>query len=153
ATLSDKLWDGRAEWVVGSDYLRARSAAYTAQMTTYGPFIDPYNFDPALYPNPPATDIRPLPLATGDTVRTQIGGVFASLRIELTEPWSVTAGLRRSSEHVTDEIVYYWSGKGFPAFSEIEHRNVITPYAGTVFRLGSTWSLYASYADIFLNNS
>lgn len=143
-------WNRRVEWVLGGDSLRAASSSHSAQ-TGFGPPIDPWRFDPAAYPYP-IGNITPLPLSTRHDIDTRIGGLFGSLRVQITEPWSVTAGLRVSSESVTDNIVYYWSGRGNPIYRDYEYENVATPYMGTLFKLNGTWSLYASYADIFAKN-
>jgi len=146
-------WGGRrVEWVFGGDYLNADSDTYTAQAPAHGPPIDPYNFDPALYPYP-VPNVTPLPLATANVIDTRIGGLFASVRLEITQPWSVTMGLRRTDETISDDIVYYWSGRGFPQLRDYHYKNVLTPYVGTLFNLNGTWSLYASYADIFGSNT
>jgi outer-membrane receptor for ferric coprogen and ferric-rhodotorulic acid len=152
ATLTGKLWNDRAEWILGGDYLNAESETYTAQGGAFGAPIDPYNFDPAAYPYP-IVPVTPLPLATANEVATRITGLFASLRVHIFEPWSVTAGLRLSDESVTDTLINYWSGTGFPTLRDFEHNDVLTPYIGTLFTLNDTWSLYASYADTFQNNN
>jgi outer membrane receptor for ferric coprogen and ferric-rhodotorulic acid len=152
-------WRGhRVEWALGADLLQTSSRTRTGWYAFIPAVdIDPYNFDPAMQPAPaiPAVpEILPGPVQNPrtmtDDLDIRIGGVFASLRAQVTRPWSVIAGLRISNERVTDTNI------DRPSIDEVyvdfEHENVITPYVGTLYTLDPTWSLYASYADIFAHN-
>jgi outer membrane receptor for ferric coprogen and ferric-rhodotorulic acid len=152
ATLSGTAdWWGRAvEMAVGADFLRSASSSHTGEISFGEPLADAYRFDPAAYPNPfidPDEGIS----ESQDTLQ-KLNAIFASLRIQLTDPWSVTAGLRVSNQHVTDELVSYFPGFEFPLTFDYRDKDKITPFLGTAFSVNDTWSLYASYSNIFLSN-
>jgi outer membrane receptor for ferric coprogen and ferric-rhodotorulic acid len=147
-------WGNRpVEWALGADYLRTDSSGLSA-LANVGDALDAYQFDPSAYPYP-ITNGKPVRVAspTSTEVTTRLAGAFASLRIHLTQPWSVTPGLRLSNEHVVDYTVDYLSGRAYPYLVTYKYHSVVTPYLGTLFTLNRTWSLYASYADIFANNN
>jgi outer membrane receptor for ferric coprogen and ferric-rhodotorulic acid len=63
------------------------------------------------------------------------------------------AGLRVSNERVRNGTISYQFATGSPSSRDYQYKGVLTPYVGTLFTVNSTWSLYASYADIFSNTS
>lgn len=75
-------------------------------------------------------------------VTTQLG-VYAAARFNVTDALKVIVGSRVSSwEKDGDAAAYNVAYK-------IEHDNVVSPYAGVIYDLDDTYSVYASYSDIF----
>ncbi|MBM0104887.1 TonB-dependent siderophore receptor [Steroidobacter sp. S1-65] len=142
-TGAGEWWGHRVEWALGADLMR-NSSSTDLGIHDFRTDIDPYNFDPTMPPSP-ARNFRTM----SDDVDVRIGGAFASLRAQLTNPWFVTAGLRVSSQRLTDRNVYRIQ---HPTEMDFEQEYTKTPYFGTLYKLNSTWSLYASYADIFAHN-
>ncbi len=142
--------DHAVEMAVGGDFLRVNSHSLTGQILFSPPLTDARDFDPAAYPNPLSD-----PLAgrdVGQKVSQTLSGLFASLKIQATQRWSLTAGLRVSNEKVADHTTLYFDDFEFPLNFDYEDKNIVTPFMGTAFNLSDTYSLYASYADIYLSN-
>jgi outer membrane receptor for ferric coprogen and ferric-rhodotorulic acid len=138
------------ETAIGADFLTADSRSLTGQILFGTPLENAHSFDPSLYSNPIED-----PLAGRDVgvkIAQTLAGLFASLKVQATERWSVTAGLRVSDEKVADHSHYYFDDFDFPLDFDYEYKHKVTPFFGTVFTLNEHYSLYASYADIFLSN-
>jgi outer membrane receptor for ferric coprogen and ferric-rhodotorulic acid len=144
-------WRGHHfEWAAGSDFLHADSQSFTRQIAFGAPLVDAYRFNPADYPDPiPAQTTA---LSRREETHHVLAGLFTSLRVTLTESLSVTSGVRLSNERVESNIIQYFPGLVSPRSLEYEYKSHLTPYLGTLFDLNETWSVYASYADIFLTN-
>ena len=145
-------WRGvQMEWAFGGDFLRADSDSFTRQIAFGAPLADAYRFDPADYPDP--IPLQTTALSRRDETTHILTGVFTSLRVALSEPWSLTAGARVSNERFESRTIQYFPGTTVPRSLEYEYASHVTPYLGTVFNVTDTWSVYASYADIFLTNA
>eukprot|EP01031_Cornospumella_fuschlensis_P019489 gene19489-23883_t len=79
--------------------------------------------------------------AKDDTIETRYG-TYLSTRLHMTEDLSLVLG-GRLSWYKTDS----WSGD---LLSTNEQKHEFTPFAGAIYDLDDAWSLYASYADIFM---
>lgn len=77
------------------------------------------------------------PFSNVTPTRTVQNGAYAMGRIRLAQPLTLVLGARVS-----------WWDQHAPA-SSYRTGAKATPYGGVVFDLNDTWSLYASYADIF----
>lgn len=77
-----------------------------------------------------------------ETSRTRQDGLYAVARFSLTDPLSLIAGARLSDYEKTGFGLY-------TAPYEVKVDDEVTPYAGIVYDIGSDWSVYASYTDIF----
>lgn len=77
----------------------------------------------------------------GTTTQTAL---YAATRLQLADRLKLILG-GRASRWQRDEEAGAWT----PAAYRIEHDGIFTPYAGLVYDLSRSWSLYASYADIF----
>jgi TonB-dependent siderophore receptor len=155
ATLTGMFtWLGHSITVaVGADYAHFRGNDLTEAINSFGPpLADAYHYLPADYPDP-----RPqLTLPFESRVASIESGLFASLRAELTTPWSLTAGLRVSNDRISTFSITFLPP---PFVGQIDgtprsYVNVgkITPYIGTLYALSRNYSLYASYADIYQSN-
>ncbi|HVQ12006.1 MAG TPA: TonB-dependent receptor, partial [Vicinamibacterales bacterium] len=144
-------WGDRlVEMAFGADYLRANAQSVLGQIAFGTPLADAWRFDPSTYPNP-VTD----PLDgrdVGEKVAEKQIGFFSSLKVQATERWSVTAGLRVSRNEVADHSIFYFGDFEFPLDFDYEYKHKVTPFFGTVLTLNENYSLYASYADIFYSN-
>jgi len=144
-------WRGRpVDWAIGGDFLRADSQSFTRQIAFGAPLADAYRFDPANYPDP--VPGQTTALSRREETRHTLFGLFTSLRVALTEPWSLSVGARISNERLESNITSYFPTSVVPRPLEYEYKSHVTPYLGTLFNLDETWSVYASYADIFLTN-
>ncbi|MBJ9977405.1 TonB-dependent siderophore receptor [Pseudomonas sp. S75] len=89
-------------------------------------------------------DFQMLASQTGRHTKTttRLQGLYAATRLSITDPLSVIAGAR-----VTDYSSTTRSVAG--ARSNQQNNGIVTPYLGAVYDLDDTYSLYASYTDIF----
>lgn len=75
-------------------------------------------------------------------------GAYVTLKAQLAEPLKLTVGARYSDySDVTTTIVPSFSSNRTVAGKD---SGVITPYGGLVYDLTEQWSLYTSYAEIYL---
>lgn len=73
---------------------------------------------------------------------TRLQGMYAATRLSITDPFSVIVGVRTTDYSATTHSV---SG----VRSNQQNSGIVTPYLGAVYDLNDTYSLYASYTDIF----
>ncbi|MHC6223468.1 TonB-dependent siderophore receptor [Pseudomonas sp. X10] len=73
---------------------------------------------------------------------TRLQGMYAATRLSITDPLSVILGVRTSNYSA---ITRGTTGER----SSQEENGIVTPYLGAVYDLNDTYSLYASYTDIF----
>lgn len=152
-TVTDSAdWLGHRESIAfGADYTRFSQDSLTQVIGSFGPGgASAYNFDPAPYPNP---RLLPGPLAFGYQVETVQTGLWASGMLQISAPWSVTAGVRISNERTSNSYYFDIFGLISPSdTSAYSYVGKLTPYVGTMFTLTSHYSLYASYSDIYDTN-
>ena len=79
--------------------------------------------------------------ASGDATHTRQNGGYAVTRLSLADPLHLILGARVSNWEIDQD--YYGS------LRQYRYRNEVTPYAGLVYDLNSTYSLYTSYTSIF----
>lgn len=75
-------------------------------------------------------------------------GVYGATRLRPTDALSVILGARVSRVSGDDRRVYS-DGVTQPLTSSLRKSGVVTPYAGVVYDLNDTYSVYASYTSIF----
>ncbi|WP_225579287.1 TonB-dependent siderophore receptor [Pseudomonas sp. PDM14] len=102
--------------------------------TPTGPNIDPKNWDSGMVPEP-SFDMR----RWGMKFEAEQKGVYATTRLNIADPLKVILGGR---------LDWYDHDGGTPQSSYKVTRNV-TRYAGVIYDLNETYSVYASYTDIF----
>ncbi|WP_300727130.1 TonB-dependent siderophore receptor [Pseudomonas sp.] len=73
---------------------------------------------------------------------TRLKGLYAATRLSITDPLSVILGAR-----VSDYSSTTVSNTGVRGSQQ--QNGIVTPYLGAVYDLNDTYSLYASYTDIF----
>lgn len=145
-------WAGHAaDIAVGADFVRSHANLLNGESPLFGPPLEnAYDFDPSEYPDP-THDPDAGPVFGQDTT-TILSGVYGSMRMQLTKPWSVTAGLRVSKQRVTDDSTYYYPGFSFSLPASYEYNGKVTPYLGSVYTFNDTYAVYASYANIYMSN-
>jgi outer-membrane receptor for ferric coprogen and ferric-rhodotorulic acid len=140
-------WFGRrAEMAFGGDFMHVHA---TQPVDGYGAYEAPnpiYSYDPSRYPSP---NVGPETLTEDSSGYLRTHGVFASLRIPLTEKLSVTGGTRLGSDETRAGILFDQLGTALRLSSSSGSSNVFTPYAGVIYALTEHYSVYASYADIY----
>ncbi|MFA7901261.1 TonB-dependent siderophore receptor [Pseudomonas aeruginosa] len=73
---------------------------------------------------------------------TRLQGMYAATRLSITDPLSVILGVRTTDYSAITRSVN-------AVRTSQEENGVVTPYLGAVYDLNDTYSLYASYTDIF----
>lgn len=91
------------------------------------------------FPEPPATDH--FRASNGKTTQS---AVYAAARLQLADPLKLIVGGRLSNWNRKEDAAV-WTPEPY----EINHNNILTPYAGLVYDLGTNLSAYASYTDTF----
>ena len=154
ATLTGAVdWRGHhVEIAFGGDFVHSHFNSLVGETAFFGPPLkNAYQFDPADYPDP--THGPTAGLASRESHTEILSGLFASARVELTQPWFLTAGLRVSNQRTTNnDIAYFFPDLEFPTSLQYQYNGTVTPYVGTVFAIDTTYSVYASYADIYSSN-
>lgn len=97
--------------------------------------IDIYNFDPGVIPKPDIADRTPYQSQNTATEE----GVYAAARFNPFDPLHVIIGSRLSWYKYDNR-----SGTG-----DYKVTQQVTPYAGVVYDINDTYSVYASYTEIF----
>ena len=97
--------------------------------------IDIYNFDPGVIPKPDIADRTPYQSQNTATEK----GIYAAARFNPFDPLHVIIGTRLSWYDYDNR-----SGAG-----DYKVTQQVTPYAGVIYDLNETYSVYASYTEIF----
>lgn len=85
---------------------------------------------------------------SGTTLKTRQHGVYGSGRFNVSDQLKLILGARLSSYTTRTDNHNLVTGVTTSG-KTVSYRNELTPYAGVVYDLDRTYSLYASYADIF----
>lgn len=153
-TVSGTLgWLGwREEIAIGADFTRFDLDLDGDVYFNIGePLRDPRAFDPADYPDPRLTQ-TPADLHIASNSRQDQYGMFAAARIYFDDAWSIVGGARLSGDSTDGDytIGSPLLGVEFPFRARYGTDHVVTPYAGLIYTVSPHYSLYASYADIYL---
>lgn len=138
------LFGRRHELVLG-----ANSIDYVSEtrQTAFFPAVaisNVFDFDPNGVAEPAKG-----PFTAGTTTRTRQHGLYASGRFNLAERLKLSVGARLSMYTSRTDNHNLVTGTT-TAGRKVSYDNELTPYAGLVFDLDRTLSVYASYADVFL---
>ncbi len=128
--------------LVGANYQKRDYDLTTQLFTVPNNGIDVFRFNPAAFATFPTVPAR---AATNTLARREQTGLYGSLRFALTEPLKLVVGGRVSSveQSTLNKITGAYSVRPFKENSEF------TPFAALSYDLGSVWTAYASYAEIF----
>jgi outer membrane receptor for ferric coprogen and ferric-rhodotorulic acid len=143
------LFGRPAELAVGADLSRFHVHRADLEPFLFGPVLDDVlDFNPADFPDPLLTE--DFNFVAAQRQRTNLHGVFGSLRIYATDALSLVGGLRVSNGHYVVEGNFYLDNELIAAVGgDTRDKNKFTPYAGVVYELDPVYSVYASYADIY----
>lgn len=147
-----QAWGLEHEIIVGANASRSkgRDRYELINLTElYGVTQNPFNPNPHI-PKPGDSVYEkesyrggPIPV-TSDTRQF---GTYATLRLKLAEPLTAVLGSRvswyRNSSDSYTQAWDYWQR------NRSQENGQVTPFAALIYDLDDTWSVYASYADIF----
>ena len=102
-----------------------------------------FTFNPATVPEPGEG-----PFISGTVQRTAQRGLYGSARLNITDPLKIVLGARLTWYRSRTDNFNLLTGVTTNG-QQVAHHHVFTPYAGLIYDLNQTYSLYASYADIF----
>lgn len=150
----------RQEVVAGMDYARQTYSTPQQDSELIGPPLNPFTFDPTAYNTvAPPSPTTPTISEYNYSYTKQIGG-YAALRLHFWDGWSAIIGARDSYYRSESRFAEtYDSGPPYGSFgfsgAPITNvaTGVVTPYAGLTYDISKHYTLYASYADIYLPNS
>lgn len=143
-------WLGRRhEVAVGGDYTDVEVIGAADAFFDFGPApTDLRAFDASAYPDPRGTRTPNFHLAADATLRQN--GLFASWRTYLNDDWSLVGGARIGSDRDETSVSITSGPIGGSATASHGNSRIVTPYAGVMVDLNEHYSLYASYAAIYL---
>jgi len=127
--------------------INAQSYSVDSKSSNFFPAVsipDIFNFDPRSVPEPDAG-----PFTSGTTATTKQYGLYGSTRLNLSDPLKLILGARLSWYDTQTDNQNFVTGVTTEG-RKIAYKGELTPYAGLVYDLNERYSLYASYADIFL---
>lgn len=87
-----------------------------------------------------------------DNDSTRQSGLYGAVRLHPVDALSVIVGARVSNYKQEQDRTFFDAGTA-RITSRIEENNVITPYAGVVYDLDKTYSVFGSYTSIFAPQS
>ena len=87
-----------------------------------------------------------------DNDSTRQSGLYGAVRLHPVDALSVILGARVSS-YQQDQDRSFFDGTTSDITSRIKESNVVTPYAGVVYDLDKTYSVFGSYTSIFAPQS
>ncbi len=142
-------WNGRSqELIFGADQWRFKLRSDAKFLELSGPPLDPFNFDPTRY-SVVTTPQAFRHMVMSDSTRY---GFYAALKLRPAERWTITAGARDNSYRHENETALQFGDISMDGTRTRESGNgTITPYAGVVYEINPRYSLYASYAEVFVN--
>lgn len=130
--------------LLGANYSWYRS--YNQQVTrTQVPALQVNN---VLFADPAAVAEPFAPYATGSESITWQQGLYGQLRLSLAAPLTWIVGGRYSDYYTESRTAAPAVPTGMSPGANI--RNYVTPYTGLVYDVNKNWTLYGSYADIFV---
>lgn len=137
------LFGRKHEVLFGANYidnqLNSKQTAFLPQV----PIPDIFNFNPYSVVDPAAG-----PFISGSKADTSQYGLYGTARFSITDPLKLIIGARVSSYKTRTDTVNLLSNVTTTGRA-VRYDREVTPYAGLVYDLNRTYSLYASYADIF----
>ncbi len=138
-----RLFDREHDLVFGLNASRAELSYWGSNAYSFD-IPDPTRVDPFAHPEP-VTDDATLDSATD--VNTQ-WGLYAAARLTLTDRAKAVVGGRLSwFEQTSNWNDLIWNSSGGSSYSEDAR---FTPYAGLLYDIDETWTVYASYTEIFM---
>lgn len=133
------------ELVLGASYNHTRADTDYASKTPFTP-IDVFA------PNPYRTEPTDAEIRYANTenrlATSRQLGAYGALRLQLSDPLKLVVGGRAASYRTIWDTTVTTLGVATPS-STLQDNNRFMPFAGLIYAVNSSWSAYASYADIF----
>lgn len=151
ATLTGSFdWAGRRqELMVGADYQKNTGPTSIGIFHKYIDPLNPFTFDPSAWPAPMGA---PYYLINVHNNQSQYG-FYGAVRLRPLDDFSIIAGVRDSFyRYSATEVDTFNETPSAPFTSDVKDAGKVTPYAGVTYDLSKEYSLYASYADIYVSN-
>jgi TonB-dependent siderophore receptor len=144
-------WLGmRHEIAFGGDFTQAKLTLVGDDYFDFGPApSDLLVFDASAYVDPRGTSSPTLHTDAYSKLRQK--GLFASWRTYLNEDWSIVAGARIGGDSAKTGATLTAGPINVSIVSTFDNARIATPYAGVMVDLDDRYSLYASYAAIYLS--
>jgi outer membrane receptor for ferric coprogen and ferric-rhodotorulic acid len=148
-TGSFKLLNHRFELAIGGDYQHFRGDIPLAVVTGFEPAVsNVFQYTPAVYPRAPTS----IPAMFRSQETTNQRGEFASARLYLTDELSLVGGARVGSSQLSNVLTLDFAGVPSSFTEGDKDTNKVTPFAGATFDVSPHYTLYASYADVYVSN-
>jgi len=148
-TGSFELLKHRFDVAVGGDYQHFKGDIPLGVISGFEPAVsNVFQYTPAAYPRPP-TSTAAIFRSQGTTNQR---GEFASARVYLTDELSLVGGARVGSNRLSNSVSLNFAGLVSSTTLGENDPNKVTPFAGATYDLSPHYSLYASYADVYVSN-
>jgi outer-membrane receptor for ferric coprogen and ferric-rhodotorulic acid len=148
-TGSFELLNHRFDVAVGGDYQHFKGDIPLGVVFGFEPAVsNVFQYTPAAYPRPPTST----PAIFRSQGTTNQRGEFASARLYLTDALSVVGGARVGSSRLSNTVSLNYAGLVSSLTEGENDPNKVTPFAGATYDLSPHYSLYASYADVYVSN-
>lgn len=137
------LFGRKHELLVGANSLRSD---LTSKQSAIFPAVlipDLFNFDPGSVPEPADG-----PYISSTITEIEQQGVYASGRFSVADPLKLIAGVRLSWYETRSDTVNLLTGVTTRG-REVSYDGEVTLHGGVIYDIDRSYSLYASYADIF----
>jgi outer membrane receptor for ferric coprogen and ferric-rhodotorulic acid len=142
----------RVDVAFGGDYTHVKGDVTIDSVNSFGaPVVNVFAYDPAAYPRIPSPSQADLPRLRSLSTTNQTG-VFTSAKLYLNDDLSVVTGARLSINRASNTVSFVLFGTPSSIVEEANDPRKVAPYAGIVYDLSPHYSVYASYADIYLSN-
>ncbi|MBL8265639.1 TonB-dependent siderophore receptor [Steroidobacter sp.] len=132
---------------VGYDWQEVKSGG-VAWFYPMASNVSAFNFDPSSIARPTRT---PSPDMFIDWNQKQ-SGVYASLKLSVSDPLDIVMGARRSNYKTNYNEGDYVSRSSYYLY-DYSDRNVVTPYAGFTYDLSRDWVVYGSFSESYQSQS
>jgi outer-membrane receptor for ferric coprogen and ferric-rhodotorulic acid len=148
-TGSFELLSHHFDVAVGGDYQHFKGDIPLGVVFGFEPGVsNVFQYSPAAYPRAPTSP----PAIFRSQGTTNQRGEFASARVYLTDALSLGGGARVGSSRLSNAVSLDYAGL-VSSFTEGDSdTNKVTPFAGATYDLSPHYSLYASYADVYVSN-
>jgi outer membrane receptor for ferric coprogen and ferric-rhodotorulic acid len=148
-TGSFELLNRRLDVAVGGDYQHFKGDIPLGVVFGFEPAAsNVFQYTPAAYPRAPTST----PAIFRSQGTTNQSGEFVSARVYLTDALSAVGGARVGSNRLSNTVSLNFAGLVSSVTEGENDPNKVTPFAGATYDLNRHYTLYASYADVYVSN-
>jgi outer-membrane receptor for ferric coprogen and ferric-rhodotorulic acid len=148
-TGSFEVLNHRFDVAVGGDYQHFKGDIPLGVVFGFEPAVsNVFQYTPAAYPRAPTS--TPAVFRSQETTNQR--GEFASARVYLSDKLSLVGGARVGSSRLSNTVSLNFAGLVSNITLGENDPNKVTPFAGATYDLSPNYSLYASYADVYVSN-